>query len=244
MSALSAVWQRIPGRYRTRLLAARRWVRRKRPGRAVRWGNLRARAPFSTDFALDRGLPIDRHYIGKFVAAHAQDITGSVMEMSRSTYTDAYGSEVGSRTIVDIDTTNEQATHVCDLCVPGSLPVEAFDCIVFTQTLQYLPDLDTAIANLWQALRPGGVLLMTVPALARDDPIGGDYWRFTPSGLRRALEERLPDGATIDVVGSGNAVAAAAQMLATSVEDLGVHHLAEDDPGYPVIVGARVVRPR
>ena len=207
------------------------------------WGNIRRRAPFSTDFALERGLPIDRHYIAEFVGTHARDVHGDVMEMSRSTYTSAYGSAVSSVTIVDIDRTNDQATHYCDLCEPASLPGSAFDCIVLTQTIQYLADLDVAVENLWQSLRPGGVLLLTAPALACDDPVGGDFWRFTPAGLLLALGDRLPAEAAITVTGYGNAAEAAAQILAAAVEDVGAKYLAAHDPGYPVIVGARVAKP-
>ena len=241
-SVSGRLWKLTPERLRRDLLRARRWLRRNRPGRRVRWGNIRRRAPFSTEFALERGLPVDRHYIAEFVGTHARDIHGDVMEMSRSTYTSAYGTAISSTTIVDIDRTNEQATLFCDLCEPGSLPASAFDAVVLTQTIQYLGALDGAIDNLWQSLRPGGVLLITAPALARDDPVGGDFWRFTPAGLRLALGERLPAEAAITVTGYGNAVGATAQILATAVEDVGAKHLAAHDPGYPVIVGARVQR--
>jgi len=200
--------------------------------------------PFSDTSGLDRGLPVDRVYIRTFVEAHAADVHGDVMEMSRSTYTDACGgSRVASLTIVDIDGTNEQATLVCDLCVTGALPSERFDCIVLTQTLQYLSDLPVAVTNLWSALRPGASLLITVPALGRDDPLGSDYWRFTPAGLRRRLSDLLPTEAEIEVVGYGNALAGAAIFLGLAVEDVGRRHLDVHDPSFPVIVGARVVKP-
>jgi SAM-dependent methyltransferase len=237
------LWRLLPERLRRDLLRTRRWLRRNRPGRRVWWGNIRRRAPFSTEFALERGLPVDRHYIAEFLGTHARDIHGDVMEMSRSTYTSAYGTAISSTTIVDIDRTNEQATHYGDLCEPGSLPGSAFDSIVLTQTIQYLGALDVAVENLWQSLRPGGVLLITAPALARDDPVGGDFWRFTPAGLLQALGDRLPPQAEITVTGYGNAVGATAQVLATSVEDVGAKHLVRHDPAYPVIVGARVAKP-
>jgi SAM-dependent methyltransferase len=164
------------------------------------------------------------------------------MEMSRSSYTRSLGgARVTSVEVVDIDPGNDQATLRCDLCEPGSLPRDAFDCIVFTQTLQYLVDLDAALANLWGALRDDGVLLMTVPALSQCDPVDGDYWRFTPAGLRELLTRTLP-AAQVVTSGLGNSIAAAAQMVAASVEDLGARHLGPHDPAYPVIVGARVVK--
>jgi hypothetical protein len=82
-----------------------------------------------------------------------------------------------------------------------------------------------------------------VPALSRCDPIDGDYWRFTPAGLGALLTRVLPPSARIDTNGRGNSVAAAAQMVAASVEDLGARHLEPRDPAYPVIVAARVEKP-
>ena len=126
--------------------------------------------------------------------------------------------------------------------VRTALPSAAFDCILLTQTLQYLDDLDAALANLWGALRPGGVLLLTAPSLSRNDPLGHDHWRFTPTGLERLLTTTLPDDAAITVRGYGNAIAGAAVFLGLAVEDLGRAHIEPVDPAYPVIVGARVTR--
>lgn len=164
------------------------------------------------------------------------------MEVSRSTYTALGGDRVSAVTIVDIDTTNEHATLICDLCAPRSLPAQHFDCIILTQTLHLLPDLACAIDNLWNALAPGGVLLLTVPALSRNDPIDGDFWRFTPAGLRRLLSSALPATASIEVTGFGNAIAGAASFLGLAVEDVGPEHLARTDDAFPVVVAARVTK--
>jgi SAM-dependent methyltransferase len=243
-NAAQKVWHTLPDGVRGRALQQRKWWRRHRPGASVRWGNLPKAAPLSTQSALDRGLPIDRYYIGEFLRERAADVRGDVMEMSRSSYTRTYGGDrVVTSTVVDIDPTNEQATLRCDLCEPRSLPREQFDCIVFTQTLHLLVDLDAALDNLWGALRPGGVLLLTVPALSCCTPIEADYWRFTPLGLEALLTRTLPAEAHIATNGRGNSFAAAAQIVAASVEDVGVRDLQDRDPAYPVVVEARVVKP-
>ena len=91
------------------------------------------------------------------------------------------GENVVCSEVLDIDPINPAATIVGDLGVVGSLPEGAFDCIVLTQTLQYIYDLRTAMENLYQALAPGGALLITVPGIS---PIGNGetkiwYWEFT-----------------------------------------------------------------
>jgi SAM-dependent methyltransferase len=210
----------------------------------VRWGSFRRTQPFSDRFGLDRGVPVDRIYIADFVGAHAPDIGGNVLEVSRPTYARLFGGDrVAAVTVVDIDRENTEATLEADLCERGSLPASNFQCVIVTQTLQLLPDVPAALDNLWAALVPGGVLLITVPALSRDDPIGGDYWRFTPLGLRRVLESHLPPAAEITVTGYGNVLGAAASVFGLSVEDVGADLLREHDPSFPVVVCARIGRP-
>jgi hypothetical protein len=72
----------IPASWRE---AARRWQRRRRwqwpRMNTVDFGDLRRVRPISRAFALDRGLPVDRHYIEHFLAAHAADIRGRVLEI-------------------------------------------------------------------------------------------------------------------------------------------------------------------
>jgi hypothetical protein len=46
-----------------------------------RWGNLRRTAPFSATFGFDRGTPIDRYYLERFLNSHRALITGRVLEV-------------------------------------------------------------------------------------------------------------------------------------------------------------------
>jgi SAM-dependent methyltransferase len=186
-------------------------------------------------------MPIDRFYIGRFIEHHAADIRGSVLEISRSTYVDLFGQPT-KVTIADVDPTNLHANLVVDLCERESLPLGEFDCIILTQTLQYLADLIAALESLSSALAPGGVLLITVPALSRDDPRGADYWRFTPAGLERLLHSTIPADASLEVTAYGNVLAAVAMLHGLAVEETGRDLLEQDDTAYPVVVCARVVR--
>ena len=122
--------------------------------------------PFSRKWGFDRGTPIDRVYIERFLESHANDVSGSCLEVLNAAYTDRFGGARVSRAdVLDIDPANIHATIVADLGEPESLPAHRFDCIIFTQTLHLIPDMHAALVNVWQALRPGGVLLVTVPAM-------------------------------------------------------------------------------
>jgi hypothetical protein len=48
--------------------------------RLPRWGNLRRTTPFSSRFGFERGQPIDRFYLHRFLSAHREVITGDVLE--------------------------------------------------------------------------------------------------------------------------------------------------------------------
>src|SRR5205085_2338758 len=70
-----------------------------------------------------------------------------------------------------------------------------YDCIVLTQTLQLIENVDAAIAECARILRPGGVLLATVPCIIRVDDEGGpdgDFWRFTEALARKLFSKTFP----------------------------------------------------
>src|SRR4051794_2978337 len=156
---------RVPPRPR-RLLAEPRVHRRLH---RVRWGNLRRLEPASRRFGYDRGSPIDRFYIEQFLGTHAGLVRGRVLEVKDDTYATRFGTEVVEVAVVDIDASNPAATIVVDLAVVGSLPAEAFDCAIVTQTLMYVADVGAAVANLWQSIAPGGSMLLTVASVSRVD---------------------------------------------------------------------------
>src|SRR5207244_6388384 len=47
---------------------------------SVNLGDLNRLTPISATFGFDRGTPVDRYYIERFLEAHAADIAGRVLE--------------------------------------------------------------------------------------------------------------------------------------------------------------------
>ena len=211
----------------------------------MRWGALRRGRPVSEHYGRDRGTPVDRVYIDGFLAEHARDIRGRVLEVGSGHYARQLGHDVTNIDVVDIRVDAPETTIVADLADPASLPAAAFDCVVLPQTLQYVRDVEAALANCWQALQPGGVLLVTVPAVAKLDHhlIDVDRWRFLPGGLAQWVASACP-GATTAIGADGNLVAATAFLYGVAAEELRADELARRDESYPVITWARVSRPR
>ena len=233
---LGRVASRVP--LRAKAAARRRLARLNRP----RWGNLRRREPFSAYYGFDRGTPVDRFYIERFLAGHARDIRGNVLEVGNARYARLVRDAAPTRVeIVDNDTNNAEASIRADLSEPSSLPAGRFDCFILTQTLQLVADLDRSLQNAWQTLAPGGVLLISVPGITRSDPdqAKADRWRFTPSGLDTLLA-RTCSGGRRAVVGYGGLTSAVAFLMGLAAEELEESELNLTDPHFPVVVCARV----
>ena len=221
----------------------RRVRNRDEPAR-VRWGNMRRVEPFSRRFGTDRGQPIDRWYIERFMEACSGDVRGRVLEVKDSTYTLRFGgARVSDAQVLDIDAGNAHATIIADLNT-DELPFESFDCIILTQVLQLVYDAPAALRTLHDALKPGGTLLLTVPGIT---PIGSGalaetwYWSFTPASIRRLLADTCP-GARVEMESHGNSLVAVAFIKGLAAEELSPVELGTVDSPYPMIITGRVVK--
>lgn len=216
-------------------------------GRArVDLGDLRRTSPISPVWGLDRGIPLDRYYIEQFLARHREDVRGRVLEVKDSGYTRAFGDgRVTSFDVIDIDPTNDGATIVADLSRAEAMPPGAYDCFILTQTLGVIFDAAGALAHARRVLKPGGVLLCTVPAAGRisyEEGLDGDFWRFTEGSIRRLFAEAFPLDA-FEVTGFGNVLACAAFLYGLAPHELTRDELDAHDPYFPVVYGVRAANP-
>jgi glycosyltransferase involved in cell wall biosynthesis len=218
------------------------------PVGTVDFGSLRRLMPMSRIFGFDRGLPIDRYYIERFLADHATDIRGNVLEIGDSSYTRRFGGDrvIHSDVLHAVDG-NPQATLVADLTCADHLPSAAFDCIICTQTLMFIYDIRAALQGLCRMLKPQGVLLLTVAGVSHqisrhDMDRWGDYWRFTSLSVRLLFEEIFPP-TQIEVRSEGNVLAAIAFLHGLAVDELRKEELDHCDPDYEVSIGVRAVKP-
>jgi SAM-dependent methyltransferase len=226
----------------------RSWrARRARPalGR-VRFGDLRRGRPIDRDFGYGRGRPIDRYYIEHFLARQRADVRGRVLEVGDDAYTRQFGGErVVVRDVLHITPGNPAATIVADLTRADHIPSDAFDCIIFTQTLHLIYDLRAAIATLHRILKPGGVLLATTPGISqisRDEWAESWWWSFTSRSAGRLFREVFPP-ANVVVEAHGNVLAATAQLHGLGAEELRPEELDRRDPQYEVLITLRAVKP-
>lgn len=211
----------------------------------VRFGDFGRVEPVSADFGFDRGKPIDRHYIESFLARQATDIGGRALEVGDASYCRRFGgARITRQDVLHVNAQNPEATIVGDLAERDILPGDAFDCIVLTQTLHLVFDLPAVVREIHRALKPGGVLLLTVPGISQvDRGAWGDIWcwSLTPAAVRQ-LFEPVFGAANIAVESHGNVFAAITFLHGLAVEEVDVAKLDIHDRAYPVIVALRAVK--
>lgn len=204
--------------------------------------------PVSQVFGFDRGRCIDRYYIENFLARHAEDIRGRVLEVADNTYTTRFGgNRVATSDILYVREGNPKATVVADLSSDNAIPSDRFDCIIFTQTLQFIYNFQAAILSLHRILKADGVLLATFPGISQisryDMERWGDYWRFTTLSAQQLFEEAFakPD---LKVEGFGNVLAANAFLHGLAAEELRREELDYRDRDYELLITVRAVKSR
>ncbi len=234
-------------------ISVHEWVRERLRGPEsspgvgrVHFGGLRRLTPISRDFGFDRGQPVDRFYIERFLAEHKADIRGNVLEVGDDVYTRQFGNDkVVKADILHITEGNPKATIVADLARAEQIPDNSFDCILLVQTLQFIYDSRAALRTVFRILKPGGVLLATTSGIShrsRDEWTDSWYWNFTAHSLRRLMGETFPN-AEVTVVSHGNILAATAFLQGLAAEELRAHELKHDDPQYELIITVRAVKP-
>lgn len=181
-----------------------------------------------------KGTPVDRYYIERFLKAHISDIRGHVLEVGQ----DHYSSRLGSGRITKLDildrAPSSSATIVGDLGRKSTLPESSFDCMIFTQVLQYIENPRSAIETIHHALRPGGVVLATAPGISRifDDPW---FWAFSERSMRSVFCGPF-SRENVEVKSYGNCFAATTFLQGLAVEDISTRKLEPHDEFYPICI--------
>jgi SAM-dependent methyltransferase len=77
-----------------------------------------------------------------------------------------------------------------DLCNPPAELPGPFDLVICEQVLEHVPDPLTAVDTLRRMCKPDGHVYVSTPFLVRLHDWPGDYWRFTPDGMKLLLRSR------------------------------------------------------
>jgi SAM-dependent methyltransferase len=238
-------------------LRLREWLRSQQrkyrlqsvPVGTVDFGGLRRLTPISPIFGKDRDLiSVERYYIEAFLAAHADDVKNRVLEMGDPFYTHKFGGKrVTQSDVLHYVPGNPKATIVADLTTAEEIPDDSFDCIIITQTLQMIYDVELTIQTLHRILKPGGVVLATshgITRIGRREGIDswGEYWHFTTQSSKRLFGAVFPDE-NVTIQTYGNVLTTIGSLHGLGAAELSPEELDYCDPNYELLVTVRAEKP-
>lgn len=203
--------------------------------------------PLSDMFGLDRGTPLDRVFISRFLQHHGEIICGDCLEVEESLYTRRYAQPDHVAHVLKYTPSlvrSEKNELVADLTRPETVPEARFDTFICTQTLNFIFDLDPVITSIHKLLKPRGYALITVAGISQisqyDHERWGDYWRFTDQSLRTLLIRRFNDD-DCKIVTYGNVYTACLFLQGYAYEDIIDKSLLKIvDKNYQMVICALV----
>ena len=195
--------------------------------------------PFSRKFGLERGSPVGRYYVERFLRKNAEFVTGPCLEFGDARYRALFPG-AGEYHVIDV-VRRPAVDFVADIHDPVGVPRDYFKSIICTQVLEHLAHPEKAAAAIFDLLAPGGVLLLTVPFInpVHYDP--ADFRRYTPEGVTLLLLDAGFDVEQVDF--GGNSLVGTGSLLGMVQEDFSTSELELKDPVYPYNVLARARKP-
>jgi len=214
----------------------------------VDFGSLNRLTPISPIFGIDRDLvSVERYYIEDFLRTHQNDISGRVLEMGQPLYTTKFGGDdVIMSDVLNYVPGNPEATIVADLTDAPHIPDNTFDCIVITQTLQMIFEVEKAIETIHRILKPGGVVLATshgITKVARREGVDdwGEYWHFTTQSSKKIFK-RYFDEEEVMVSSYGNILTTIASLHGLAAIEIDEQSLVHNDPNFELLVVVRATK--
>lgn len=201
--------------------------------------------PFSSDFGIRFGKPIDRIYIENFLEKSKDSIKGDVLEIAENTYSKKFAVSAINSFILHVEERDSPNVITGNLETGDNIPEGKFDCLLITQTLPFVYKPQEFLINCYKALKPGGVLLMTVGGLSQisryDMERWGDYWRFTDLSIKKLAGEVFQED-KIEVETYGNVKTACAFLQGFPSFVLSAKSLSVHDPDYQIIISLRATK--
>lgn len=197
--------------------------------------------PASRLFGSERGKPIDRHYIEKFLEEHKGYVKGDILEIAETTYSERYGEDrIKNAYMLHVEGWGENAIKG-NLETGEGIGENQFDAAIITQTLMFIYDIQNAAQNIYKMLKPGGTALITVAGISQisryDADKWGSYYGFHEDAIRRLFEPLFGEE-KVEIVSYGNVKTAISLLYGLCCEDLAESDFEADDPDYPLIIGA------
>ncbi|MBW4509143.1 MAG: class I SAM-dependent methyltransferase [Scytonematopsis contorta HA4267-MV1] len=203
----------------------------KHPVGKLNWGDLRRGEPFCNEFGFERGTPIDRYYLDKFIGSIRHQVKGKVVEIGGAlSNRGEYGFENVS-TYDAVDLLESPLVNICgDVHESNLLKPGYYDTILLFNVLEHCHTPQKVVDNIQNWLVPSGYCMAIVPNAQRIHNNPGDYWRILPDGMK-TLFQNFDE---VQVTTYGNPTSLIASYMGIAAEELTPDELDQSHPLYPV----------
>ncbi len=195
--------------------------------------------PYSRTFGAERGSPVGRYYVEKFLRENADNIAGRCLEFGEDRYK-SYFPKITHHEIMDV-IERPGVKYICDIHEPKGMPVNYFNAIICTQVFEHLAYPEKAAKSLFDLMAPGGILLLTAPFINPVHYVPTDFRRFTPECLDMIIKEA---GFDVEIASfGGNSLVGTGSLLGMVQEDFSKSELEIKDPVYPYNILIKAKKP-
>ncbi len=221
------------------------------------WRTLRYRRLQPVGGGKSAGLSTIRYYWADFLEQHKADVRGRVLEIGETATVRAYGGDaITQADALDLAAHSPEVRVVADLSRADHVAGEVYDCFINQFTTCVIYDIDAALYHAIRLLKPGGVLLINFWCLdfylhrgldmgtapSGHPPLYMHHW-FTPINVHDRLQRLGLSEADYDLSIYGNLLTRMAFLLNIPAQEYTQHELTTVDPGQPLLICARIVRP-
>lgn len=140
-----------------------------------------------------------RRYLSAIFYAHYKLLLPLIRQVARGKFIDlgcgsapfwpAVIEQVDRYDGVDLWPRSDKVTFAGDVQRLDMVPDNQYDSAICIEVFEHLPEPAKAVATIARILKPGGVVVISVPHLSRLHEIPYDYFRFTEYGLRFLLTQ-------------------------------------------------------
>ncbi len=187
--------------------------------------------PVSRLFGNDRGTPIDRYYIEKYLERESGRTvnSGACLEVGEDTYSCRFFPNY-THDVLDYG-------KGMDLTKIDTLPKDKYDVFICTQVFHQIFDVKKAMEGAYYMLKKGGVMYATVCGnivkLAHNDEYE-HYWGFTRQSVEILAKQVF--GEKIEIETYGNAAVATAFVQGVALEEFDMSLLEDKDEDFTICI--------
>ncbi len=187
--------------------------------------------PVSRLYGNERGTPVDRLYIERFLKMQSNRIKKRecILEVGEDTYSKRFFPN-SKHDILNY-------SEGMDLTKEESLPKNKYDVFICTQVFHQIYDVKSAIRGAYNVLKPGGIMLATVcgniSKLARNDEYE-HFWGFTKLSIGMLIKEVF--GNDVEIESYGNIAIANAFIQGIPVEEMNLNLFDINDDDFTICI--------